>query len=335
MRILFRSFFMILICTVSTISYSMEIESSCNAIKVETIPDDICMYIFKLSYPSINLHDDKKAASKEEAEDNAKTAKKHVQAIAVTIMNLRRVCAYFNHIVTKNSAFLLGLNKENIDIFLVRSTQANIPYFMKIAFENNAHPDAINTSDSYTPLLYAVFERYYSACTFLLENGADVNIKQLPIVGDYLYYRRYVADDFHLCPIHIAVKNGDTKLVTLCIEKGVHLNIRISGHPHNSLLTAAADNNDSDMLALLLNACPYDDYIKNWSYAGVRHALVVLYANEPSNAEKENHTKCIQLLEHAEKATQNLTAQFIEMARQISKGNPDIELLSEFKKKFT
>jgi ankyrin repeat protein len=225
----------------------------------QSFPDEIVASVIQCSLPKLNLYYDKHPEGMREYQNNVTQAKNNLEKYIFATMNLRFINTRFNTIITKNIATWLNLNQHNVNALLIRSAQANIPYFIKLAMIHNANPDCIDTLNGYTPLLRATENNDYLACKFLLEKGASVNIKkQPPRVFGYGY-------NPGLWPIHIAIAKENLELVNLFIEYGCTLDF--AQWMAESLLSRAVKKNNPSILSALLQAhIPTDD-----SHWGKRH----------------------------------------------------------------
>ncbi len=216
--------FFITLCFITMHNYTMKIEQS--------FPDETLASIIQYSLPKLNLYYHQKPTDINEDKDNLTQAKNNLEQYITTTMKLRSISQRFNTIITKNIVTWLNFNQHGINAFLLRSTQANIPYFMKIAITHNGHPNCVDAPNGNTPLLYATANNDYLSCKFLLEKGASINMKlQPPRAFGYGY-------NPGIWPIHIAIGKENLTLVTLFIKHGSQLDF--SNFNAENLLSCAA-----------------------------------------------------------------------------------------------
>src|SRR5579872_5274669 len=245
-----------------------------HAMEITSLPDDILATIFKFSHPSIDLLHNKVAyyqgktppVNSSHFNEYFNTAGTNVilrktKMIAETLINLRSINKQFNTFISRNINTYLGLNKNNINAFLIRATLAHVPYFMNIALpiklnqDIMADPNCINEEDGFTPLLYATTHEHYPTCKLLIEKGADVNVRGYPKHIDFDLDPQQQSIPF-LYPIGVAINNGSTRILSLLLENGAHLDkyIYIKNNSYGSALHVANKNNNPYTIALLLNA---------------------------------------------------------------------------------
>lgn len=293
--------FLILFCFLANLSvFCMQTTN----MHINLFPQDVLKSIVQFSFPKMNLYYNK-ADDRNDDQHNKNNAVKNLQILIDTIITLGTINKLFNNITANNITAWLDINKDNINAFLIRSTQANIPYFIKIALKNNAnnlipflkaHPDFVHEPDGCTPLIYATEANHYSTCKFLLEKGASVNIrKQCPTAFGYNY-------NPDIWPIHIAISNNNLELVKLFIQHGANLDF--SKFLCTPLLSFAAEKNNPYILSTLLDARPHTDYNNHWSGDDIEHALeTVKYLQVRTNKEKLEKRACINILEQAHENT--------------------------------
>ncbi|HLJ31010.1 MAG TPA: hypothetical protein VKU36_01105 [Candidatus Babeliales bacterium] len=305
-----------------------------SSMSIQRLVPELLINIFKQSLPVIDLRHLQQPTTIKENEDNIALIKKQLPAQAETIMHLRRTNKQFNDTITKNITMLLHLDEDSIDIFLIRSTQANIPYFMKIAFNKQmknltndhqlneklalmANPNVTYTPDGYTPLLYATVDDNYNACSFLFENNADIDLpRQIPTIEKYLDNLVYHLTDHVINPIYTAIYKGNQKLLTLFLKKGAEckINVHFPMYLHNTtrsyrnLLTLAASKHNPDILKILLETKGIKYWISdatNSIKSEIFSALVVstgIYEDPIIEAQyKERKKLCCNLLWQAKK----------------------------------
>ncbi len=289
------------IITMSHVS-AMEIEQTSYAMKIEqaslaALPGDMKNCILTIACPpidllSMDLFYSKEFRLREEYDTQVVATKKYLPIIAQKIMALRSVCTYFNTFITENIASLLHLDKNNIDPFLIESIQANIPYFIKFAIAQGADTNTFYMPSGFTPLLYAAENNCYSACALLLANGADVNLKMKSPGAFGFGYNPHCN-----WPIHMAIKNGDAKLVALFIAKGANLTVRLNG-PHSkiTLFSVVLERNEPAILEALLTSCPDSNCQKNWGKEEIEDTFALMIVNKPDD---QNRQQCKHLLQQA------------------------------------
>lgn len=277
-----------ILITLAAHSYSMEMQ--------QLLPNDIWHDIIKLSIPTIDLLYSQKVAAKSEDQKNLTLIKQNLPLAVKKIIDLKTLCIYINTYITNNSITLLQLTKETINPFLIRSVQANIPYFIKIALSHRANPDFIHKPDGHTPLLYSINANNYAACKFLLENGASPNMKQQAGIWEYGY------NPTHVYPIQKAIVQKNLPLVRLLIKHNAALNIH-KNPLQPSLLALTAQTNNPYILATLLEA-PDFCTSPQWSLEDIDHALVIS-KNITTRDDKEKLEKksCIGMLQEAKDFT--------------------------------
>src|SRR6266478_3438229 len=243
-----------------------------HAMEITSLPHDILTTIFKLSHPPADLlykeityRQLKTPTSTENSIREHLISSKMIQEtkkIAKTLINLRSINKQFNTFISRNINAYLGINKNNIDTFLIRATQAAIPYFINIALpiklkpDIMADPNCINEDDGFTPLLYAATHGHYPTCKLLIKKGADVNTRAYPKHIDFNLNPQQSIP--FLYPIGVAINNGYIKIISLFLENGAHLDkyIYIEKHSYGSALYVAIQYNNPNSIALLLNANP-------------------------------------------------------------------------------
>jgi len=283
-----------ILITLSIISLSM------HTYAMQKQPNEVLKYIITLSCPPVDLRYNEEPTNKKQDEGNQIYTTIKLNTLVTTIMNIRCVNKQFNNIIIKNINTSLNLNKNNCDAFLIRSTQANIPYFIKTAIAFGANPNFVHKPDGYTPLLYTTFDCCYPACKFLLEHGADVNLKMKePSAYGYGYHLH------RNWPIHVAVKNFNYKLVTLFINNKALLNVHINGDQSYSLLSVAANNNDPHTLLALFNNDPSKNWkLGQWKSNQIDHAHNIISSKLINNYhDATKQTTCMNLLLQAKVVT--------------------------------
>ncbi|HLJ30998.1 MAG TPA: hypothetical protein VKU36_01045 [Candidatus Babeliales bacterium] len=313
-----------IICSISTLNNAMEITS---------LPYDILTHIFTYSHPPVDLRYDKipivqeennnktnlspqkreelialrmKARyyeihpiSQEEEQNNITHIKANLPQIANTLMDLRCVNKQCNAFISQNIVAYLGLKKSTINPFLIRSIQADIPYFIKIALANKANPNFIynrtikDKSAAYTPLLYATAMKNYPLCTLLLNYKADVNAKT-PTNGEFA--KKYGCGSSDCCPIVIALRNRDHALVSLFLQNGASLdaNISLEGKTYTSLFPIPVYNNDPDSLEKLIDAYSQNNTINPLKDKQLFESMYKILSLK--NVDVSNNRKCKALL---------------------------------------
>lgn len=268
------------------------------------LPNDILKHVCTLAFPSIHLPNDEECEDKTEDEKNYANIKKNLPIIAQEVLSLRMTCKTLNAFISENLMSLLHLDTSNIDAFLIRSIQANIPYFTKYALAHGADSNAVHLPNGYTALLCAIQNNCYSTCALLLEKDANINLK----MRDYGVYGYDNNPDYNFnWPIHMAIKESNAQLVTLFIHKGANLNVRINRDYMNTLLTSAVHINNPIILKTLLSSNTHKGYPHPWEYTIIMSALTTAknIKFEENNLEKEeNNRKIIQLLEKAQQSAE-------------------------------
>jgi hypothetical protein len=271
------------------------------------LPNDMIRYIVTLACPRLNLPSYNKRLDRYEDIAECDEIKKNLPAVAQKIISLRCICKDINTFIAENITSILCLDKTNMDAFLIRSLQANVPYFVKCAIAHNANSNAVHKPSGFTALLYAAEHNCYQACKLLLSKGADVNLKmQCPNAYGYSY------NPYHNWPIHMAVKEGDAQLVALFAQAGANLNVEINGPgSSHTLLSAAVRRNDPEILETLLTFDSNAAY-QNFGIEEIKTALAISFlACHLKNPDKERNPeptdkqkRKIQLLEKAQEERQ-------------------------------
>lgn len=101
-----------------------------------------------------------------------------------------------------------------------------------------SNPELVNRKDDsrgWTPIVLAAFNTHKAIVEFLIEHGADVNVK----------------DTVLWTPLHAAVRGGDTEIIELLIKNGANVNART--FRDESPLTFAAGMQNNDVVSLLIH----------------------------------------------------------------------------------
>lgn len=323
----------ILLSFITMHNYTMKIE--------HVLPDEIVTTIVQYSLPKLNLYYDQKPEDLYQDKDYFAVAARRVYNILpkiyylpddmkkqylqnnkdlyhdencsdlatknlhdyiATTIKLRSINRQFNTITIQNMSTSLNLNEHTVNAFLIRSTQAHIPYFIKLAIAHKADPNCIHKPDGHAPLWYAAENNHYLACKFLLEHGASAHVKrQPPCVLGYGY-------NPYLWPIHAAIQQHNLALVKLFI--GYLANLDLS--ECYSLLSAAAEENNPDILAALLQARPHTND-NHWSKDDIKDALKKAkdfkgnIFQALTDEDKLKNKKCIKILQVAQKQSKKST----------------------------
>lgn len=311
--------FLIFLCNIFTSNHAMETSKA--PLSLLNLPIDVLVPIFRLSFPMTNnvAPRNTKGIATSEEKLKEKFLQEKLCGLAAAIINLRCINKVCNAIITQKITDILQHNKDTINQFLVRSTQANIPYFIKVAVnDKNVNINCIsNRGDGNTPLLNATSANCYLACKLLLEKGAAVNMHQ----GNQSFGFGGPPVLFET-PILRATRNGNAQLITLFTQNKANLGAQVNCGQESSLLSVAATRINPDILTILLNACPDSDYATTWGLERIEYALAEaskidvktyrtpariladMQEDETKKAEEiqlleERKQKCIKLLEEA------------------------------------
>jgi ankyrin repeat protein len=114
----------------------------------------------------------------------------------------------------------------------------------------NIHPEAINfyAEDGFTPLGLACYFGHYEISRYLVSKGADVNMPSnngfrvyplhSAVAGDYIDIASMLLENnaqinvkqqAGATPLHLAAQNGNINLLILLLEHGADINIRMEG----------------------------------------------------------------------------------------------------------
>ncbi len=283
-------------------------------------PDEIMTSIMQYSLPKLNLyynnthkpgrwyHTEKGTFPDNSADRDKKdtlNAAQNLQQIFNSIQTSLLLSKFYNNVIVQNISTWLGINKDNVNALLIRATQANIPYFMKLAVAHKADRNFVHKPDGYTPLLCATKHNQYRTCAFLLSKGVSVHIRRENPYAAYVY-------NPHEWPIHIAIQNGNLELVKLFIQHRATLDF--SHFPITSLLTFTAQRNNPYILAVLLEARPYTNFNNHWEADEIEHALETVKRLEvKTDKEKLENRACISILQEALKDSTNSLSEMMNM----------------------
>lgn len=254
---------------------------------LQLLPNDVLEIIFKYACPTIDLKYDTYPNNKAEDEQNRVAATQNLQQLINIIMNIRSINKHYRDVINRTLFAWLHLNKNDANLLLIRSAQANIPYFTQCALKNGADINFIHKPDGNTPLLYMTNTGCYSACTFLLNNGADINQKR---AGNQVWgYGYYNPGEY---PIFKAVARNKLELVKLYIEHGAILDIKSC-----NLLSKAAKNSNPYILNALLEARPSTG-TSPWPLEQINNAILETGAEkeEVSDQDKIERRLCLKML---------------------------------------
>ncbi|MCE5323881.1 ankyrin repeat domain-containing protein [bacterium] len=123
-----------------------------------------------------------------------------------------------------------------------------VPELIKNGADVNATDE-----DGRTALHFAVFNNNYGIAKTLLENGAEVNVKEHSSEGGFCGWGWY--------PLHLALRNENKDMIRLLVDHGADVNaVRSDGWPP---LDTAAYHGQPDMIELLISKgadVKYKDY---------------------------------------------------------------------------
>jgi hypothetical protein len=291
----------IMISIITMHAHTMEMQNK------DSFPHEIVTSIIHHSLPQLNLYyqnvhkpgkwyytekgifpDD----SAQKDQENGKKATHNLKEIMNQLTILRLINKSYNDLIVKNIITLLKINTNNINPFLIRSTQANIPYFIKLALAHEANPNFVHKSDGYTSLLCATKNNHYGACKYLLKHGASVHMKRDNC------YAAYVRDPYEEWPISIAIKNNNLELVNLFITYKAHLDFCLF---NTSPLFYAAENNNPYILATILETRTQAFYHNHWSENEIEQTLEKV-KSFPAKTDKEKleNRACVDILQKAQ-----------------------------------
>ena len=269
--------------------------------RAQSLPDEIILPIIQYSVPKLNLnyenahkpgrwyHTGKGTFPDDSADkdqQNTSNATNNLKEICTIIQKSRLLSKHWDNVIVQNIATWLGINRGNINAFLIRATQANIPYFIRLAVAHKADLNFVHKPDGYTPLLCATKNNQYNTCVFLLKMGASVNIKREMPYATYEY-------DHNAWPIHIAIKNNNLELVKLFIRH--HTDLYFSFFPTTNLLSLVAQQNNPYILSALLED-------NHWAEGDeIEHALeTVKRLQLKTDKEKLEQRACINILQETQ-----------------------------------
>ncbi len=143
----------------------------------------------------------------------------------------------------------LQIVKDLID----KGTDVNAEYDLDMTYIKKFHKPYFMSKDKLcmTLLMYAAKYNSIDVAKFLIDSGAEINIKLKYEQELYLYRKGKV---FRKTPLMYAAINNSVEVARLLIEKGANINLcAISEHGNISALEFAVKNNAVDVVKLILD----------------------------------------------------------------------------------
>ncbi|KAF5296333.1 hypothetical protein FQA39_LY12550 [Lamprigera yunnana] len=167
-----------------------------------------------------------------------------VNADATTALHEAIYCKNFNlvQLLIKHGANV-NIEVQN-ESYLDKAISCNMIDLVKMLLFKGARLHKINVGNNGTPLVKAVIENKRSIAKLLIENGADVHVRD--IWGEYI--------------LHSAVRNGFDEIIEDILDSGFDIDKK-SDEEHTAL-RVAVHNGDIDVVELLISkgACITNDY---------------------------------------------------------------------------